>query len=365
MLVTSSSVESMIDNCSTTTNSGASATMKSTGSMEHPSILQKHWQGERSFQVSPSDIMSLPIFPYEEEEDSIASVGCTSTDFMPNNQERNIEKPFFIMDWLEHVDPTAIELAQKMLRRPTAVRNRALPLLSSSSLLKKDASLPPSTSASMNSSSNSLTKTPASHYFLQRSIAIGNGYNAKGIQKARLGLWDEALSCWNSALDIRTQIFTESHVDVANTCNNIGIALGKLNRCAEAMELLHRALDIRIRHYDGETHPQVAATLHNIGNVHQQTGDYEAAIRYFCQCKILQETIYGCSDHVEVARACVAIGHTYFQADALVDAREAYMDALSIFHRVGLSNADSEVHATIHDIEDLDAKLRKLSKSRY
>jgi hypothetical protein len=57
---------------------------------------------------------------------------------------------------------------------------------------------------------------------------MSNGWNAKGLEKARHGKWEQALSCWQNALEIRRQVLGESHSDVANTWNNIGIALGKL-----------------------------------------------------------------------------------------------------------------------------------------
>jgi hypothetical protein len=60
---------------------------------------------------------------------------------------------------------------------------------------------------------------------------------------------------------------------------------------------------------------------------------------------------------VEVARSCIAIGHTYFQGDALLDAREAYLDALSIFQRVRLPDSDPEVQSTLCDIRDLEKKI--------
>jgi tetratricopeptide (TPR) repeat protein len=304
--------------------------------------FRKQMQVERSSQASPSDIMSHPL-----------NSSNTNPDLM-NEGSDELEKPFFIMDWLEQVDPMSIELAQKLLSRSSAARKR-IPSL------ENGADLPTiSTALSLNDlRDDGLTPSipSASSHFLQRSVAIGNGYNAKGIEKARLGLWDEALSCWNSALEIRTQILSESHIDVANTCNNIGIALGKLNRFKEAIASLNRALEIRVRHNGGPEHVQVAATLHNMGNVYQQTGDLESAIQYFCQCKLLQEAIFGTSDHVEVARSCIAMGHTYFQGDALLDAREAYLDALSIFHRVGLPDSDPEVQSTLCDIRDLEKKI--------
>jgi hypothetical protein len=267
-----------------------------------------------------------------------------------NASLENTPKPFFIFDWLEQVNPDDLELARRMLQTPKKSSRNISEARDSLENVRKE--LFPS-STPFNSTSMS-PKTGESH-FRQRSIAVGNGWNAKGLQKAKKGAWSEALGCWENALEVRTQVLGQIHIDVANTCNNIGIALGKLGRFEEAVSTLHRALDIRTGHY-GKEHSEVAATLHNIGNVLHQAGDLEAAIQCFCETKLLQEHLLG-PDHVQVARACIAMGHIYYQAEEYKDAREAYLDALSIFERAGVPLTDVEVRSTRADIIQIDRVL--------
>jgi hypothetical protein len=262
----------------------------------------------------------------------------------------NAPKPFFIFDWLDQVNPDDFDLMRKKLQTLKKPKGSISKENDSEENLRKGSS-PASTPS--NSTTNS-PKTGVSH-FLQRSIAIGNGWNARGLQKAKKGAWSEALGCWENALEVRTQVLGKMHIDVANTCNNIGIALGKLDRFEEAVSTLHRALDIRTGHY-GKEHSEVAATLHNIGNVLHQAGDLEAAIQCFCETKLLQEHLLG-PDHVQVARACIAMGHIYYQAEEYKDAREAYLDALSIFERAGVPLTDVEVRSTRADIAQIDRVL--------
>jgi Tetratricopeptide repeat len=264
-----------------------------------------------------------------------------------NASEDEDHKPFFIMDFLEQVDPAAMELAQKVLKTPQKTTTHDTKKPEGSRGVCKD--------EVTKDLFSTVSGAPTSVFF-QRSIATGNGYNAKGIQKARQGDWEDALACWESALEIRMQVLGASHIDTANCCNNIGIAYGKLNLFDQAVAFLERALEIRKEHY-GSEHPEVAATLHNLGNIYQQEGNYEAAIEYFLQCKSLQEAMLGGSDHIEIARACIAIGHTYYQAEVFDDARAAYMDALYIFHRVGLNEHDPEVQAALKDVQDLDLTI--------
>ena len=247
------------------------------------------------------------------------------------------------------------------------------------------------------------SSTVSSSPFYKKSIAIGNGWNAKGLRKAKQGLWQDALSCWDNALEIRSQLLGDWHLDVANTCNNRGIALGKLGRWETARKSLERALEIQIHVFGCETHDQVASTIHNLANVYHQAGELEGAIRLFCRSKQVQQALCdkikyqekqalaekeekddnmgvepkeladendASTDREErvrrnaakaspppelqVARACIAMGHVYYEARQYQDAREAYWDAWQIYDKVGLSNEDPQVVQVKRDISDID-----------
>ena len=209
---------------------------------------------------------------------------------------------------------------------------------------------------------NNNTTQPMSP-FKKRSIAIGNGYNAKGLAKAKKGSWESALACWENALEIRTQVLGETHPDVANTCNNIGIALGKLERYDAAIEVLERALELRAKYYGTREHVEVAATLHNIGNVLHAAQDCAGAIQCFWDAKLLQEQLLG-PNHVQVARACVAIGNVYYEAMQHEDAREAYCDALQIFSNANLPQTHPEVMAIREDLQDIERLCARQEQQR-
>jgi tetratricopeptide (TPR) repeat protein len=190
--------------------------------------------------------------------------------------------------------------------------------------------------------------------FKKRSIAIGNGWNAKGLHKAKKGSWESALVCWENALEIRQQVLGEAHPDVANTLNNLGIACGKLGRVDDAIYHLERALEIRAKHYGTRTHVECAATLHNIGNVLAQAQDRAGAIQCFWDAKLISEDLLG-ENHIQVGRACVAIGNVYYEALQYEDAREAYYDALQVFANAGLPSTHCEVLAIQQDIQEIES----------
>jgi tetratricopeptide (TPR) repeat protein len=267
---------------------------------------------DRSTQVpSPSNVLSKLVTPWgEKSPDSV---------LLPS------PKPFFIMDFLEHVNQKDMERAQQILQS------------SKTDLDSKD------------TETNEISsKNPSScNSFRLKSIAIGNGFNAQGIQEAKDGRWKEALQCWESALEVRMQVLGEWHPDVANTLNNMGIACSKVDRIDEAINYLERALEIR--KVSGEP-DQVAATMHNLGNVFSSAGDLETAISFFGECRMIYDEL---NNDIEVARAFVGIGHAYHSAGCYREAREAYEEALMFFRQV-CKEDDSEILAIFEDMVSLE-----------
>lgn len=329
---------------------------------KQPQIQEQHYQQQQHHPVG------------EVTKSSNSSDTVRDDDGKHNNNNKAnvvvVQKPFFIMDFLEQIDPEDLELAQYMLANSnssssksssgsnsTSNRNGNQNTRSSSyhnaanssststnsaassnkdrfeTLLSYDSSIYPKQSImvadSPRSTPRSTARKQSKSLFYERSVAIGTKYNAKGICCARKGDWRKALSYWEDSLEIRTQILGEVSMDVANTCNNIGIALGKLNRYTEAITSLQRSLDIRIALYTWE-HEIIAATLHNMGNIYQQQyqyyqqqqlqheqneNDIETHYNNFYYNDSITSAIHcfteSQNNHPEVARSFVAIGHTY------------------------------------------------------
>jgi tetratricopeptide (TPR) repeat protein len=203
---------------------------------------------------------------------------------------------------------------------------------------------------------------------------MGNGWNAKGLKKAKLGHWQDALNCWDNALEIRIQVLGTQHLDVANTFNNRGIALGKLHRFEAALSSLEQALQIRKLRL-GAQDSQVAATMHNLANVHHQAGDLQGAILLLAQCKGIyiqhirttakstistaavtsQQSQDIIKSQQQLARAMVAMGHLYWEASHYTDATQAYLDALTIY-KIHLGTVEED-----HHVQEIRQDLQQLS----
>ena len=309
-------------------------------------------------------------------------------------------KPFFLMDWLEDlVQDQDVEKIAEMLQTPnrkkTTPRWNTPPRSVSHSSFEKE-SVTPGTPKSSNRKnrlrysssspdcrqpsspttsmkpqrlfdntsqerqpepssrrSSPTNTTPSSMY--KKSLALGNGWNAKGLKKAQQGLWQDALSCWDNALEIRHQLLGKMNLEVANTYNNRGIALGKLGHYDLAIEALQQALDIRVELLQTPHHPQVISTLHNLANVHHQVGNLQLALQVFGRAKELSLN----NPHDQTARICTAMGHVYYQAQQWIDARDAYQDALQLYKLTTSNSASSQEMLNLQrDIEELDQRLQ-------
>lgn len=314
-------------------------------------------------------------------------------------------QPFFVLDWLddlmESTPEDALEIAE-MLKTPSKAKAR-LARHEHSGLEERQGLFPrciseeqvcqtpkfsnrkrgTPASTSTHSLPTSLGLTPTNLFpdernpspdlkkkqsiAKKRSLALANGWNAKGLTKAKIGKWKDALSCWDQALELRIWLAQSDprkySADLAHTWNNRGIALGKLGEVETALESLQNAYEIRISIFESD-HPQVISTLHNIANVHQQAENYQLALSVFGKAKSLLVSKHD-KDPMLAARICTAMGHLYYQAQQWIDSRDAYQDAMNILlHTETRSkNQQQELLELQRDIQELDAKLLVYSRT--
>ena len=133
-----------------------------------------------------------------------------------HKSDRNMDAtPFFLMDWLDDLTGDQAEKIALIIRSQGKQEHEAFtPKLSNRKRISSSPSFPSSTldpntlfaSSSMPELSNTLDSKGSSTNFKQRNLALGNGFNAKGLTKAKHGLWSDALTCWERALDHRLQV---------------------------------------------------------------------------------------------------------------------------------------------------------------
>jgi len=213
--------------------------------------------------------------------------------------------------------------------------------------------------------------------------------------------WESSLDCWDNALEIYRSLLGEYHERVADVQNNRGIALGKLGRFEDALGALGMALEARKKQEeravtktksknnkkqslaqqqqqqrgsttdsvavsvsrevtDSEASAAIVSTLHNIANVFRDARNPDEALRVLIEAQntllASQERELGgnggkanAAAHVDYphryhcwhqsARLSTAIGHVYYESESWRDAREAYGEALEVYHKLSRSVA--------------------------
>lgn len=281
---------------------------------------------EDTFNHSPAKML--------EREALDPSRTLSPSSVVTSTVEDHNANPFFVVDWFKQLRAVSDSETRSSYKTPEKQQP---------------------TTVSPTHTTSSPPKFPSNSPFQKQSEAVGAGWNAKGLQKARNDDWQGALECWEMALDIRTQVLGDNHKDVSNTHNNLGIALGRLGREQEAMVHLQKALKLRTALY-GSNHQDVAATHHNIGNCRQQAGDFDGALESFYEAKRIQTRLLGNSS-AQVARAWNAIGHLYFEQHQYTKARDAYSHALETFRKAGRTDDDMEVEHTKQDLKEAEDLL--------
>jgi tetratricopeptide (TPR) repeat protein len=289
-----------------------------------------------------------------EGSDKTASSGAVC-ELSPNSVVSDSNK-FYITDLLEQLDEMGETLLQqaRCLKTPMKpdkqkdVTNEPILGFRLENIFNATHSIPPRHPSSSTQLNHVVTANLSP--YKRKSEAIGNGWNAKGLQKAKAGQWEEAILCWENALEIRLQVLGKDHPDVANTLNNMGIALGRLEEYDDAMICLNRALKIRTAIH-GKTHLEIAATYHNIGNVFQQMKDYDSALKSFEEARATQLLL---KEDLLVARTCNAMGHLHFEYQKFDDALACFTEARANFTKAGYGEGDDEYDAVLMDIADTE-----------
>ncbi len=106
------------------------------------------------------------------------------------------------------------------------------------------------------------------------------------------GFYLKALELLEQSLTIYKTAYGEQHPDVAATLNNIGLTWDRLGEYRKALDYYAQALDINRQAY-GEQHPAVARNLNNIARAWYNLGEYQQAKEYLEAALAIQRDMLG------------------------------------------------------------------------
>ena len=162
-------------------------------------------------------------------------------------------------------------------------------------------------------------------------IKLDEAINNIGVTYKKLGNFEEARIQFERLLDIRTAKHGENHQDVANACSSIGIVLKKLEEYEKSKTYFLQALNIRKKVYvnlHGD-HEDVAKSLTDLALLYEAMNEIDLSLDHHEQALRIRRSVFG-DDHLLVAETLNNIGLTYKKANDLVKAKYHFEEALQI-----------------------------------
>ena len=129
------------------------------------------------------------------------------------------------------------------------------------------------------------------NYVLQQGQVVGNQNDG-----AKANLVKESQELAN-----RLKVHgTEEHPEVAASLNNIGAVLESQGRYTEASAHYERSLAIKLKVHGTEEHPDVALSLNNMGTVLFAQGRYAEAATHYERSLAIKLKVHGTEEHPDV-----------------------------------------------------------------
>jgi tetratricopeptide (TPR) repeat protein len=162
--------------------------------------------------------------------------------------------------------------------------------------------------------------------------SLGQYLFSFGASQCFQGEYEKALEYGQKALAIRLNLNGEEHPDVADSYHNIGDAYNEQGEYAKALEHFEKALAIRMKVY-GEEHPDVAASFNDMCIISRELGQYGKALEYGHKGLVIRQKIYGEEDPI-VAISSANIGNVHYYQRDYAEALDCYQQSLAIMSRV-------------------------------
>jgi tetratricopeptide (TPR) repeat protein len=160
--------------------------------------------------------------------------------------------------------------------------------------------------------------------------------NITGNFYSLLGAYDKAIGHHEQALAIRQAVLPSNHPDIAASLNNLGRVWYYKSNYDKAIGYHEQALAIR-QAVLPSNHPDIAESLNNLGNVWNNKGNYDKAIGYQEQALAIRQAVLP-SNHPDIAASLNNLGNVWYYKGDCDKAIGYYERALAIKQEVFPSN---------------------------
>ena len=161
---------------------------------------------------------------------------------------------------------------------------------------------------------------------LHRALSIT--HNNTGITFRKLGMYDDAMSHYQMALDSAIKAYGESHAEIAIIYNGIGTFYYSIGDLGTASEYFRQSA-ATFREAEGENSNRLAILYNNLGLIHIQMDDYENALQFLERAQEIKLNIYG-EEHIETAVGYHNLASSYLNNEQYEKAEKNYFLSLEI-----------------------------------
>jgi eukaryotic-like serine/threonine-protein kinase len=147
-----------------------------------------------------------------------------------------------------------------------------------------------------------------------------------------LGLYADARTLLQEALDTRRIVYGNSHPLVASSMNHLALTLNELGNFASAEDLITEGLEIQRSQYPA-VHKDIAASLYNLAEVRRMRGDLTAAKQLFTESYGMYISVYG-KNHPSAANVLHSLAVLENEEGNYEAAEKNYNEALVIFENI-------------------------------
>ena len=132
-------------------------------------------------------------------------------------------------------------------------------------------------------------------------LNISNLKKKIGVIDSKQGKYHRALSNFKVALQIRKELYGQTHPEVASALLQIGDTYMRLKEYTKATTQINNALKI-YEEYFGTVHPTIANCYHSLGNIFLSQNLYDEAKGYYEKCLEIDKQFYP-PDHPELTES--------------------------------------------------------------
>ncbi len=174
--------------------------------------------------------------------------------------------------------------------------------------------------------------------------------HTRGLIHYYLGEFNDALLCFNEALNTTKILYGEKHELVGNYFASVGLANYKKSFFNQAIGAFDKSLAIRRKLY-GEKHEKVAEIYTYLGDAYNQQGFYDKSLEFSQKGLATQKELFG-ENHLSVAASYFSMALAYKSKGYYDKSLEYALSALQIRKQLSGENT-LEVAATYRLIGDI------------